>query len=119
MMKPKEMAMRIAEIVDSKKGDDIAILDVNHLTSVTDFFVIAGARSTLQVRAIAEEVEDILMKEEGLEARRRDGYGDARWIVLDYASVIVHIFHYEERETYNIERLWMDGSNRVAFEPKP
>lgn len=117
MMKPKELAMRIAEILDSKKGEDIAILDVNHLTSVTDFFVIAGARSTLQVRSLAEEVEDKLA-EEGLEARRRDGYGDSRWIVLDYASVIVHVFHYEERELYNIERLWMDGSNRIPFAAK-
>lgn len=117
MMKPKELAMQIAEILDSKKGEDIAILDVNHLTSVTDFFVIAGAHSTLQARAMAEEVEDKL-SEIGLEARRRDGYGDSRWIVLDYSSVIVHVFHYEEREVYNIERLWMDGSNRVPFAAK-
>ena len=109
--------MQIAEILDSKKGEDIAILDVNHLTSVTDFFVIAGAHSTLQARAMAEEVEDKL-SEIGLEARRRDGYGDSRWIVLDYSSVIVHVFHYEEREVYNIERLWMDGSNRVPFAAK-
>jgi len=115
MMKPKELALHIAQILDSKKGEDIAVLDVNHLTSVTDYFVIAGAHSTLQARAMAEEVEDRL-SEEGLEARRRDGYGDSRWIVLDYASVIVHVFHYEEREVYNIERLWMDGSNRVPFE---
>lgn len=118
MLKPKELALRIAEILDSKKGEDIAVLDVNHLTSVTDYFVIAGARSTLQARAMAEEVEEKLMEEEGLEARRRDGYGDSRWIVLDYASVIVHVFHYEEREVYNIERLWMDGSNRVPFSAK-
>jgi len=117
MMKPKELAMQIAEILDSKKGEDIAVLDVNHLTSVTDFFVIAGAHSTLQARAMAEEVEDKL-SEIGLEARRRDGYGDSRWIVLDYSSVIVHVFHYEEREVYNIERLWMDGSNRVPFAAK-
>lgn len=117
MMKPKELAMQIAEILDSKKGEDIAILDVNHLTSVTDFFVIAGAHSTLQARAMAEEVEDKL-SEMGLEARRRDGYADSRWVVLDYSSVIVHVFHYEEREVYNIERLWMDGSNRVPFAAK-
>lgn len=117
MMKPKELALQIAEILDSKKGEDIAVLDVNHLTSVTDYFVIAGAHSTLQARAMAEEVEDKLA-EAGLEARRRDGYGDSRWIVLDYASVIVHVFHYEEREVYNIERLWMDGSNRVPFAAK-
>lgn len=117
MLKPKELAIRIAEILDTKKGEDITILDVNHLTTVTDYFVIAGARNVLQTRAMAEELEDKL-SEEGIEARRRDGYGDSRWIVLDYSSVIVHIFHFEERENYNIERLWMDGSNRLTFEPK-
>lgn len=117
MMKPRELAIRIAEILDTKKGEDITILDVNHLTTVTDYFVIAGARNVLQTRAMAEELEEKLM-EEDVEARRRDGYGDCRWIVLDYSAVIVHIFHFEERENYNIERLWMDGSNRLTFEPK-
>lgn len=116
-MKPRDLALRIAEILDSKKADDIAILDVNHLTSVTDYFVIADARNTTQVRAIAEEIEDKLA-EQDITVRRRDGYGDCRWIVLDYASVIVHIFHFEERSVYNIERLWMDGSNRIPFVPK-
>ena len=117
MMKPRDLALTIAGILDEKKGEDIAVLDVNHLTSITDYFVIASARNVLQVRAMAEDLEDKLA-EQGLEARRRDGYSDARWIVLDYASVIVHIFHFEEREVYNIERLWMDGSNRVSFEQK-
>lgn len=113
-MDPKELAMQIAKILDAKKGDDIAILSVSHLTSVTDYFVIAGARNTLQARAMAEEVEDKL-SEQGIEARRRDGYTDSRWIVLDYASVIVHVFHNEEREIYNIERLWADGTNRIPL----
>ena len=114
MKQSKELALKIATVLDSKRGEDILILDVNHLTSITDYFVIASARNALQVKAMAEEVEEKLL-EEGIEARRRDGYGDSRWIVLDYASVIVHVFHVEEREYYNIERLWMDGSNQVAF----
>lgn len=113
-MSPKELALTIAAIIDSKKGEDITILDVDHLTSVTDYFVIAGARNTLQVRSMAQDVEDKL-EEQGIAARRRDGYGDSRWIVLDYASVIVHIFHFEERAQYNIERLWMDGTNIIPF----
>lgn len=115
MNQPKELALAIAALIDSKKGDHITVLDVHHLTSITDYFVIAEARNTIQVRAIAEEIEEKLT-EKGIDARRREGYADARWIVLDYSSVIVHIFHFEEREYYNIERLWMDGSNQVIIE---
>ena len=113
MMKPKELALRIAEILDEKKGENIIVLDVAHLTSVTDYFVICSARNTIQVGTMAEDVEEKLMAEEQLEARRKEGYRDSRWVVLDYASVIVHVFHEQEREYYNIERLWMDGSNVI------
>ena len=113
MMNPKELALRIANILDEKKAENILVLDVAHLTSVTDYFVICSARNTVQVGTMAEDVEEKLMLEEGLEARRKEGYREARWVVLDYASVIVHVFHEQEREYYNIERLWMDGSNVI------
>lgn len=113
-MTPREIALKIASILDAKHGEDIQVLDVQHLTSVTDYFVIASARNSIAVRAIAEELEEKLA-ESGIEARRKEGYSDSRWVVLDYASVIVHIFHVEEREYYNIERLWMDGTNQVPF----
>lgn len=111
MMNPKELAIRIADILEDKKAGNILVLDVAHLTSVTDYFVICSARNTVQVGTLAEDVEEKLMEEEALEVRRREGYREARWVVLDYASVVVHVFHEQEREYYNIERLWMDGSN--------
>ena len=111
MMNPKELAIRIADILEDKKAQNILVLDVAHLTSVTDYFVICSARNTVQVGTMAEDVEEKLMEEENLEARRREGYRESRWVVLDYASVVVHVFHEQEREYYNIERLWMDGSN--------
>ena len=114
MMNSKELAQKIATILDDKKGDDIVLLEVTHLTTVTDYFVIASANNTVKVRALAEEVEDRLA-EQGIEPRRKEGYREARWIVLDYASVIVHVFHQEEREFYNIERLWTDGGNLTPF----
>lgn len=114
-MKSKELALKIAELLDLKRGEDIVVLDVEHLTSITDYFVIASAKNVLQVRAMAEDLEEKL-QELGVETRRKDGYGESRWIVLDYISVIVHIFHVEERDYYNIERLWMDGSNQISFE---
>jgi len=113
MINPRELALRIADILDEKKGQNIMILNVGHLTSVTDYFVICSARNTIQVGTLAEDVEEKLA-EDGVEARRKEGYRESRWVVLDYASVVVHVFHEQEREYYNIERLWMDGSNVVA-----
>ena len=112
MNHPKDLALKIAEVLENKKAEQIIILDVAHLTSIAEYFVICGARSSLQTRTLGEEVEE-KMTEEGVEVRRKEGYQDARWVVLDYGSVIVHILHEQEREYYNIERLWMDGSNVV------
>lgn len=114
MNEARELALKIAAALDKKKGENITILNVNHLTSITDYFVITSAKNTVQVRAMAEDVEEKL-SEIGIDARRKEGYADSRWVVLDYGSVIVHIFHIDEREYYNIERLWMDGSNQVPF----
>ncbi|MBQ3669076.1 MAG: ribosome silencing factor [Clostridia bacterium] len=115
MRTPEELAYRIAELLDGKKATNIMILKVDHLTSITDYFVIATGRSAQAVHTLYEEVSDKLM-EEGIPYRRNDGVRESRWIVLDYSSVIVHIFHPEEREHYNIERLWADGSNLMPFE---
>ena len=118
MNNPREIALEVAKVLDSKKAANIVLLEVAHLTVVADCFVIASGRSANQVKALTHEVED-KMAELGLDARRREGYQEGRWIVLDYASVLVHIFHEQEREYYNIERLWMDGSNQIPFEPQP
>ena len=85
------------------------------MTSITDFFVVASGRNVQSVHTLAEDLEDRLA-EEGIEPRRKEGKNGARWIVLDYAQVIVHIFHPEERAHYNIERLWQDGTNDERFE---
>ena len=113
-MQPKEMALEIARILDEKKATNILLLDINHLTVIADYFVIASGRSQLQVRSLSEEVEEKIA-ELGVQVRRREGQGVARWVVLDFASVIVHIFHEQEREYYNLERLWMDGSNVIPL----
>lgn len=112
MKDSKELALQIADFLYSKKGDNIQVLDVAHLTSIAEYLVICSARSTTQCRALAEDLEEKL-QEEQIEARRKEGYRESRWIVLDYASVIVHVFHEQEREYYNIERLWADGENLI------
>ena len=117
MTDAKEFAKKIAEILDAKGATDIQILEVGHMTSITDFFVVASGRNVQFVHTLADDLEDRLA-EEGILPRRKEGKNGARWIVLDYAHVIVHIFHPEERQYYNIERLWQDGSNEERYEGK-
>ena len=117
MIESKALATKIAEILDNKGATDIQILEVGHMTSITDFFVVASGRNVQSVHTLAEDLEDRLA-EDGIEPRRKEGKNGARWIVLDYAHVIVHIFHPEERQYYNIERLWQDGGNDEHFEGK-
>ena len=112
----KELALKAARILDQKGANDIDILEVGHLTSITDYFVIANGRNIQSVRSLAEDLEEKLA-EAGVEPRRKEGERESKWIVLDYAHVIVNIFHPEERKFYNIERLWQDGTNQVEFIP--
>lgn len=114
MENTRELVMKMAELLDKKGALDIQILEVSHLTSITDYFVIASGRNVQAVRTLAEDVEDQLAAENVL-PRRKEGMNESRWVVLDYAHVIMHVFHPEERNYYNIERLWQDGSNQVPF----
>ena len=104
----KEIAIDIANILNDKKAVDVIVLDISHLTVITDYFIIASGRSELQVRALYDEVEE-KMEEKGLAPSRKEGYQEGRWVVLDYGDVVVHIFHQEERDFYGLERLWADG----------
>ena len=116
MTDAEALAMRAAKILDEKGADNMMVLKVDHLTTVTDYFVICDGRNIQAVHTLAEDLEDKL-SQEGVEPRRKEGDKNSRWIVLDYAHVIVHIFHPEERKFYNIERLWQDGTNQVEFLP--
>ncbi len=113
-METRDLVLKMAEILDKKGALDIQILEVDHMTSITDYFLIASGRNVQSVRSLAEDLEDKLA-EDGMLPRRREGMHESRWIVLDYANVIVHLFHPEERNYYNIERLWQDGTNQVPF----
>ena len=98
----------IVSACNDKKGFDIKILDLRELTTVTDYFVIASGNSDSQVTSIANEVEK-KMDENNYELIGREGYKEATWILLDYGSVVVHVFHREEREFYNLEKVWSDS----------
>ena len=112
-----EQVLKMAQILDSRKGEDILMIDVRESTILADWFVVATGRSTTHVRTLAEELEEKLAKEENLHKLRAEGAKEARWIVLDYGNVIVHIFHKDEREFYDIERLWETGDNSAVYSP--
>jgi ribosome-associated protein len=102
----------IGEAGASKKANDIIAVRVADKTILADWFMFMSGTSAVHVKSVCDEVED-KASEAGLVLRRREGYNDGRWIVLDYASIIVHIFHPEEREYYNVERLWVDETTET------
>jgi ribosome-associated protein len=97
-----------ADAAASVKPSYLAILDLRGLCSFTDHFLICSAGSSRQVRAIAERVEERL-SEANVRLAHREGVGEARWILLDYRDVVVHIFDDATREFYDLERLWADA----------
>lgn len=113
-MEAREIALIAAKAMDDKRGKDITALKVDEMTVITDYMVIATGRSVPQVKALAESVEEELAKADVF-ARRREGLTEGRWCVLDYGDVMVHIFHEQDREYYQLERLWADGTNELEL----
>ena len=109
-----QLVKEMAQILYDKKAQDIVALDVTGLTVITDCMLIASGRNTLQVRTLAEDLQE-RMAEKGLDPIRRDGQQDGHWVVLDYGDVLVHIFHTEDREFYRLDKLWENENNRVAL----
>ena len=106
----KNTALEIAEILKNKGATDIQLIDVTKQTIITDYFLIATGKNVPNVKALYEEVKDKMAKS-GKSPRRAEGAKEARWIVMDYQDVLLHIFHKEEREFYGLENLWADGNN--------
>jgi len=103
-----ELAKEAAKILDAKLGVDVKVLKVEEVTVITDYFVIVSGSSNTQVRALADEVE-YQLELLGVVPARKEGTPTGGWIVLDYLTVIIHIFHSESREYYSLERLWADA----------
>ena len=106
-METKTLVEKIVKVLDDKKAEEIKVIKISELTVMSDYFIIANGTSNTHVRALAEEVEDVIAKE-GEEARSIEGRSTG-WILLDYSEVVVHIFTPRDREYYNLERLWQDG----------
>ncbi len=108
----RAIALAAARAAAAKQAEDVAILDVHELIVITDYFVICSGRSQPQVKTIVEEIEKAVRRI-GERPVRREGEAEARWVLLDYIDVVVHVFAEEEREYYDLERLWSDAP-RVA-----
>jgi len=108
-MDSRKLALLCRELADNKKAEDIVILDVRELSSVTDYFVIAAGTSEPHLRAIVDEIQDNLREEHELRPKAVDGTLQAAWVVLDYFDVIVHVMRRDLRERYDLETLWGDA----------
>lgn len=105
----------ICKFLSEKKANDIVKIYVADKTIIADYFVIASARSSTQVKALSEYVEEFVEKNGG-EVRRTEGVAEGRWAVIDAGDIIVHIFNDEQRLFYHLERIWGDGEKFVDEE---
>lgn len=102
-----ELGLAAAQAAADKLASDILLLDVSEQLVITDVFLLASAPSDRQVKAVVDEIEDVL-RELGAKPVRREGAQEARWVLLDFGDIVVHVQHEEERVFYALERLWKD-----------
>jgi len=111
----RKLAAAAAKVALDNKGEDVMVLDICGQTAEFDLFVLATGSSRRQLHAISEQIDDVLEKEMGDRRMGIEGYQESRWIVLDYGSVVVHLFDEDTREYYDLETLWADGK-RIPLE---
>lgn len=99
----------MVKVLEDKKAKDINVIEVSDVTIVADYFVVCSGTSTTHIKTLADELEFKLKEEKDIRlSHNREGYNSARWILLDYGDIIVHIFHSEDRSYYDIEKIWTD-----------
>ena len=116
-MEAKKLALLCRELADDKKAENIVVLDVRKVSSVTDYFVIVSGTSEPHLRAIVDEIEDTLRDDHGVKPRAVDGTLQTAWVVMDFFDVIVHVMRTDMRERYDLETLWGDAPRVKARKP--
>jgi ribosome-associated protein len=111
----RDVAVAAARAASGKQADAIVVLDVHELIVITDFFVICSAGTERQLKTVIEAIEDEIREGLGVRPVRREGEAGAGWWLLDYVDVVIHVFGAEERDYYDLERLWRDAP-RLAWE---
>lgn len=112
----QELALACAEAADDTKAENITVKDLRGLSSLTDFMVICTGNSMPQMRAILRDVTKTIDEDHGVKPTYKEGKADARWVILDYVDVMVHIMDEDMRDFYGLEELWKDAKH-VAWEP--
>ena len=109
MTDAKKMALLACKALEDKKASDIKVIDIEQITTLADYFIIASGSNRNQVQAMADNVDEVLGKA-GYQLKQTEGYSSANWILLDYGTVIVHVFYPETRDFYDLEHLWADAT---------
>jgi len=109
-MDSRKLALLCRELADRRKAEDIVVLDVRKISSITDYFVIATATSEPHLRAVSDEIQDKLREEHHVRPRAMDGTLQTAWLVLDYFDVIVHVMRPDVRKLYDLETLGGDAA---------
>ena len=109
MTRASEMVKLAVTALEDKKAVDIRVLDIEKISTIADYFIIASGANRNQVQAMADQVEETLGKV-GFEPKSVEGFRNANWILLDYGDVVLHIFDEENRLFYDLERIWRDGT---------
>lgn len=117
-MDSKKLALLCRELAENRKAENVVVLDVTKVSSITDYFVIATGTSEPHLRAIVDEITEKLRDDYGLKPRAHDGTLQTSWIVLDYFDVMVHIMRTDAREHYKLEDLWGDAPHVKAKKPR-
>ncbi len=110
----RQLAALAVEAMQDKKARDVTVIDVRHVSGVTDYFVIGTGESDVQVRAIVEAVRERAKAEAGERPWKREGIDHLQWVVLDFVDVVVHVFDPERRQYYDLERLWGDAPSETV-----
>lgn len=110
MAESKKMAQLAYKAIDDKKGEDIRIINIQGVSVIADYFIIASGNNTSQIQTIADNIAEELGRA-GYDYRQIEGYQSANWILMDYNDIIVHIFNKEDRLFYDLERIWRDGKS--------
>jgi len=107
-----QLALAAAREAEDNRGQDVVVLDLREQTAAFDYFVIVTGTSNRQLRAMSDAIDDVLQKQFGHRRLGLEGYEDSRWILLDYGSIVIHLFDAATREYYRLEDLW-GGAPRV------
>lgn len=109
-MESRELAKIAYNALDEKKGINISIIDISEISTLADYFIIAGGNNENQVKALANSVEEEMYKVD-CKPKHIEGFDNANWILMDFSDIIVNVFNEEDRLFYDLERIWRDGKH--------